>query len=260
MGHIKKLIEDHLPGVFVYSIEIGKNIADDEYNSYFMNANDQIAYAAQELKALPELANGFNAMGFSQGGQFLRAYVERYNNPKVYNLVSVGGQHQGVYGFPKCPGSNNFFCEKVRELLNIGAYDPSVQDHLCQAEYWHDPLQLDEYLQKCVFLPDINNELATKNSTYKRNMISLNNLGLVLFLNDSVVQPRESEWFGFYKEGQDKIVLPVQNTTLYLEDWIGLKTLMDSKRVQFISTEGDHLQFTDDWFVQNLMSYLSSTL
>jgi len=260
MGHLKKLIEEKLPGIYVYSIEIGPDIPADEYNSYFMNVNDQIAYAAKELKALPELAKGFNALGFSQGGQFLRAYVQRYNTPSVYNLVSVGGQHQGVYGFPKCPGANDFFCDKVREMLNIGAYDPSVQDNLAQAEYWHDPWKIDEYLEKCIFLPDINNEFTTKNQTYKRNLISLNSFGLVQFLNDSVVQPRESEWFGFYKEGQDKIVLPVQNTALYTEDWIGLKTLMDNKKVQFIATEGDHLDFTDEWFVANLLPYLNNTI
>ena len=73
------------------------------------NVNDQIEYAHSVLAADPKLAGGFNAIGFSQGcipflpprsltkgGQFLRAYVERYNNPPVRTLVSVGGQHQGT--------------------------------------------------------------------------------------------------------------------------------------------------------------------
>ena len=29
---------------------------------------------------------------------------------------------------------------------------------LVQAEYWHDPLNEDEYREKCIFLPDINQE------------------------------------------------------------------------------------------------------
>lgn len=29
---------------------------------------------------------------------------------------------------------------------------------LVQAEYWHDPLNEDEYRDKCIFLPDINQE------------------------------------------------------------------------------------------------------
>jgi len=260
MGKIKKVIEEQLKGVYVHSIEIGSNIIDDEYNSYFMNVNDQIEYAYRQLVKLPQLSNGFNAMGFSQGGQFLRAYVERYNSPSVYNLVSVGGQHQGVYGLPNCPGYNSLFCEETRKLLDIGAYEPDVQDHLAQAEYWHDPWNHDQYLDKCVFLPDINNEGKTKNSTYKQNFVKLNRLGLVLFTKDSVVQPRESEWFGFYKDGQDKIVLDVQNTTLYQQDLIGLKYLMDNKRVDFIPCDGDHLEFTDAWFIQNLIPFLNNTI
>jgi len=259
MGSIKKLIQAQLPGIYVHSVEIGKNSIDDEYNSYFMNVNDQIAYALKEIQAVPELANGFNAIGFSQGGQFLRAYVQRYNNPAVYNLVSVGGQHQGVFGLPKCLGSN-ILCDEVRRLLDIGAYDDSVQNSLAQAEYWQDPLHHAQYLAKCVFLPDVNNEFSTKNSTYKQNLISLNNFALVLFTEDTVVQPRESEWFGFYAEGQDKAVVNVQNLTIYKEDWIGLKHLDENNKLQFISVKGDHLDFSNEWFIQNIIPYLNNTI
>ena len=67
---------------------------------YLSDVNDDIASVAQTLAADPQLAGGFHGMGFSQGAQFLRAYVQRYNSPPVRNLVSVGGQHQGVFGFP----------------------------------------------------------------------------------------------------------------------------------------------------------------
>jgi len=39
--------------------------------------NDQVAEACETLAADPQLADGFNAVGFSQGGQFLRALVQR---------------------------------------------------------------------------------------------------------------------------------------------------------------------------------------
>lgn len=60
-----------------------------------MNVNDQIDFAAKQIAADPKLKNGFNAIGFSQGSRFLRAYVQRYNTPAVKNLISIGGQHQG---------------------------------------------------------------------------------------------------------------------------------------------------------------------
>ncbi len=60
-----------------------------------------------QLASDPNLKDGFNAVGFSQGGQFLRAYVERCNNPPVHNLITFGGQHMGMSGaqsgyFPCC--------------------------------------------------------------------------------------------------------------------------------------------------------------
>ena len=57
-----------------------------------------------------------------------RALVQRCPTVKVFNLISVGGQHQGVFGFPRCPGANSSICEAVRKLLDIGAYVDFVQE------------------------------------------------------------------------------------------------------------------------------------
>ncbi len=43
----------------------------------------------------PALQNGYNAIGFSQGGQFLRAVAQRCPSPRMRNLITVGSQHQG---------------------------------------------------------------------------------------------------------------------------------------------------------------------
>jgi len=260
MGYIKRIIEDNLPGIYVKSLMIGNNIFEDELNGFFMDVNDQIPFAHREILNDTLLLSGFNAIGFSQGGQFLRAYVERFNDPPVYNLISIGGQHQGVFGFPRCPGDNETICEIVRRMLNMGAYLPFVQNHLVQAEYWQDPFNEDKYLKHCVFLPDINNNLQVQNATYKKNMISLANFVMVQFLNDTMVQPKESEWFGFYAPGQDKEVLTLQETPLYQEDWLGLKEMDQNGRLTFLATIGNHLQFTKEWFIQNIVPFLNNTL
>jgi len=173
MGHIEALLQQYLPGVYVYSVEIGSNEEEDQLNGFFMNAKDQVAMMCEQFASDSNLTHGFNAVGFSQGSQFLRTYVERCNNPPVHNLVSIGGQHQGVYGFPKCPGDNETICEWVREFLDIGVYDEFIQDFLVQAEYWQDPFNEEEFLQDCVFLPDINNALTEKNDTYKKKFVNI---------------------------------------------------------------------------------------
>jgi palmitoyl-protein thioesterase len=261
MGYIKRVIEKELPGVYVMSIEIGNTTVEDEYNGFLMNVNDQIVEAHAKIKNDTQLSQGFNAIGFSQGGQFLRAYVQRYNDPPVYNLISVGGQHQGVFGFPRCPGANETLCEIVRKLLNLGAYVSFVQDHLVQAEYWQDPLNEDEYIEYSVFLADINNNRAQKNQTYKQNLLTLQNFVMVQFLNDTMVQPKESEWFGFYNPGQDKSVFTLQESPLYQEDWIGMKQLDTEGKLTFLATIGDHLQFTKEWFEANIIHrFLNNTM
>lgn len=88
------------------------------------------------MKADPKLSEGFNAVGFSQGALFIRAYVQRCNSPPVRNLISIGGPNMGVFGLPNCMGPNSTLCEMMREALDLGAYLSFIQDHVVQAEYW----------------------------------------------------------------------------------------------------------------------------
>uniref|UniRef100_A0A2C9JHT0 Palmitoyl-protein thioesterase 1 n=1 Tax=Biomphalaria glabrata TaxID=6526 RepID=A0A2C9JHT0_BIOGL len=256
MGSIKKLIENQVGGgVYVKSLEIGNNVVEDTENGFLMNVNRQIEIVCDQLQKDPKLQQGYNALGFSQGGQFLRAIAQRCPSPPMLNLVSFGGQHQGVYGFPRCPGENQTICDYVRKLLNVGAYVSWIQNFLVQAEYWHDPLNEEEYKNKSVFLADINQERKF-NSTYKDNLLKLKNLVLVMFSEDTMVDPKESEWFGFYIEGQSKAVYNMTQSQLYQQDLLGLKELNESGRLTLLSSPTDHLQFTDAWFEQNILRFL----
>lgn len=255
LGRLMTLIEKEVPGIYIHSISIGNGITEDTLNGFFKNVNDQVSEVCDMLATDAKLGNGFNAMGFSQGGQFLRALVQRCDKVKVHNLVSVGGQHQGVFGFPKCPGDNLTICDMVRKLLNLGAYDGFVQSFLVQAEYWQDPLNEEEYAEKCVFLPDIN-QVNTVNAAYKQRLSAINNLVLVMFEEDTMVQPKESEWFGFYKSGQDKEVYSLEQSDIWTKDLLGLQHLNSTGGLHFLSAPFDHLRFTDEWFTTNLVPYL----
>uniref|UniRef100_A0A7S4HJU5 Palmitoyl-protein thioesterase 1 n=1 Tax=Vannella robusta TaxID=1487602 RepID=A0A7S4HJU5_9EUKA len=160
----------------------------------------------------------------------------------------MGGQHQGVFGVPDCSAANHTLCEIMRRMLDLGAYLPLVQEYSVQAQYWHDPIQEQFYADHNIFLPGINNEVYV-NSTYKENMLSLQNFAMIKFLNDTVVQPRESEWFGFYAPGQDSEVIPLEQTQLYIDDVLGLQELNNSNRLWMIPCEGNHLEFTNEYFI-----------
>ena len=40
-----------------------------------------------------------------------------------------------------------------------------------------------------------------------------------------MVEPRESSHFEFYEEGSGKVKVPLQNSSLYIEDRLGLKVM-----------------------------------
>jgi len=262
MGLIKSTIEGALPNIYVYSVMIGSNIVEDEVGGFLGNSNDQLDQVCQQLQADPNLKNGFNAVGFSQGGQFMRAYVERCNNPPVYNLVTMGGQHQGVADIPSCLSVNSTICSTVEWLLSFGAYVSFVQDNVIQAQYFKDPMDYSSYLSSNILIADINNEKTSQNSTYKQNLITLNTFALFKFENDTVVVPRDSSWFGFFAIGSTSKMVEMRNQDIYTQDWIGLKTLDNAgKLILSIVPGAEHMQFTIPWFTQNVISvYLNNTL
>ena len=143
-------------------------------------------------------------------------------------------------GLPKCFGDNHVICDYVRRLLNYGAYIPWIQNSLVQAQYWHDPLDEETYRERSVFLADINNARSSfKNSTYKENLTKLKKLVLIKFEGDTVVDPRETEWFEFYEPGQGITIQRYNETNLYQEDWIGLRTLDETGRLDLLSVPGN---------------------
>ena len=68
---LRTMIEKAVPGIYVNSIQIGDDFIEDTLNGFFKNANDQITEVCANLSVDPKLQNGFNAMGFSQGGTVL---------------------------------------------------------------------------------------------------------------------------------------------------------------------------------------------
>merc|ERR1712046_14810 len=95
---------------------------------------------------------------------------------------------------------------------------------------------------------------AEKNETYAVNLASLENFVMVKHNQDGMVEPRESEHFEFYTPGQSDVILPLRESPIYVEDRIGLKALDESGRLHFLDVEGDHLQFTRQWFIDNIIN------
>lgn len=233
------------PGTHVHIIRLADTGGSDRTATFFGNVTEQIEYVCEQIAADPFLgtAPGINALGFSQGGQFLRGYIERCNSPPVHNLVTFGSQHNGISEFQSCkPG--DWLCNSVEAFLRAGRWSQLAQSQVVPAQYFRDPTELDAYLEHSNFLADINNERAQKNATYKAHLSSLNMFAMFMFENDTVSIPKESSHFAEVNTTSGRVT-PLQERAIYKEDWLGLRILDEQDKLDFRTVPGQHMQLTD---------------
>lgn len=228
----------------------------------------------------------------ASGGQFLRAYAERYNNPPIRNLITFGSQHMGIADMPACK-PYDVLCQVARNVARAGVYNEWAQQNLVQvrpppillpharplislcisvqAQYFRDPAQLPKYLAANHFLTSINNEVpATRNATYAAHLAQLETLVLVLFERDRTVVPKESAWFGSYappppedtegveEEEEEEKIVPMREQPLYKEDWIGLRALDEHGRVVLESCDSEHMHLSTECWKPLVEKYVGS--
>lgn len=243
LQEVAALAEEVNPGTLVYLVKQGSDANADQRATFFGNLNDQVDQLCSDLAADPIIstAPAVDALGFSQGGQFLRAYVERCNFPPVRSLVTFGSQHNGITEFNEC-SPTNFLCKGAMALLRGNVWSSYVQHNLVPAQYFRptgSEADYESYLDNSNFLADINNEGGDKNPAYKRNLARLENLVLYMFEEDKTVIPKETSWFS---EVNGTEVTPLRRRSIYEEDWIGLKELDRNGGLKFRVAPGEHMQ------------------
>jgi palmitoyl-protein thioesterase len=235
---------------------------EDQMNGFSMVMDDEVDQFARVVQADAKLSGGFNAIGFSQGNAVIRGYIHRYNDPPVKKFVSMHGVLMGVSGLPQCPMNVTglgLFCRGIDAVVShLGVYSSYVQSHLAQANYFRDAENLDEYRKKGRFLPYINNEVkGQENSTYTDNFKSLEKLVLVMAEDDTMVHPKESEHFGYFRDGSRTELVAMQDAPWYTEDWFGLKSLDAEKKIDTYTTPGNHLRFTEAFLGDTVQKYFA---
>lgn len=236
-----------------FCIEIGNGASD----SFFMPMSKQVEAACASVKAIPELSDGYNIVGLSQGNLVGRGLIEWCDGgPPVRNFVSIGGPHAGTASVPAC--STIAICILVDAVIKLGVYTAYVQNHLAPAGYVKIPTDLKDYYKGCLFLPKLNNELpASRNSTYRDRMASLHRLVLIMFKADTVLIPAETAWFGYFGDNDFNRILQPQDTDLYIQDWIGLRALDEADRVTYVALPGNHLDISQSQLLQFVVPSLS---
>lgn len=145
-------------------------------------------------------------------------------------------------------------CKSAFGLLKANTWSAYVQSHVVPAQYYRDPKDMETYLEHSGFLADINNERQDKNATYKQNLVKLKGFVMYMFEEDETVVPKESSWFAEVDEGDgdgdgddgqsgaNRTVTLLRDRKIYKEDWLGLKTLDDAGKIEFLTTPGAHVR------------------
>ena len=255
---IASLVNDTIGGTYTYFIHLDEDASADRTATWLGNVTTQIEQVCEALRTHPVLsrAPAVNALGFSQGGQLLRGYVERCNNPRVANLVTFGSQHSGISEFQNC-AADDWLCRTWSSYLKSNTWSAWVQSHLVPAQYFRDPEDVDSYLENSNFLADINNEREKKNTTYKKNIKKLENFVMYMFANDTVAVPKESAFFHEVNTTSGEVT-KLQERQLYKEDWLGLKTLNEAGKLHFGTVDGQHMQLTDDILTKVFKGYFGT--
>lgn len=256
MKQIAQLADDANPGTYVHLIRLGESPTKDREASFFGNVTLQIDEVCRQIASdqILSTAPAINALGFSQGGQFLRAYVERCNNPPVHNLVTFGSQHNGIAKFQSCSKTGDWLCWGAEALLRFGRWSATVQSRFVPAQYFRDPEEMDQYLEHSNFLADINNEREVKNETYKQNLMKLNKFVMFMFGEDRTVVPKESAFFTEVNGTTGEQTL-LKDREMYKQDWLGLKALDERGALEYRTTPGRHMELDGDVIKDTLKTY-----
>lgn len=240
---------------YAVCVPTGRGRVADTVNGFLLSLDASVDVFAEGVRADPELAGGFNAIGLSQGNALLRGYIAKYNDPPVKSWLSVCGVNAGVAAFPDCPpsapGKAGSLCERFASLLGKLAYNEHVQEHLFQAGYYRAPDRLDDPVYKA------NSMLARYNgeadagpvpSDMRAAWLATSKYVWIEGTLDTVVWPRGGEQWGALGTGTDDpytaAVVPMNETAWFIEDLFGLKEADEAGKNFFESFRGEHIAFT----------------
>lgn len=265
---VGELAQKVYPGTQVRYIRLGETGDEDRTATFFGNVSEQIERVCRELTGedggemtTEQTSAGkggrrketvrVNALGFSQGGQFLRGLIERCDALEVRNLVTFGSQHNGIAQFQVC-GTWDLLCKGSTALIKGNAWTDYVQSRVVPAQYYRSlnastGLASDAYLAHSAFLADVNNERPRKTAAYATRLARLRKFVMFVFDEDTTVIPKESGWFAEVNltTPDAPIVTPLRNRTIYQEDWIGLKALDERDGLVFRRAPGKHMQLDE---------------
>jgi len=248
MKSICATVPNKYPGAFVLCSTTADGAA-----SISTSFTKQLTDFQAEIASHPELQNGFNAVGLSQGNFLLEAYIALVNDPPVYNFVSICGPLQGEATCPK-----NIAFDMICPVWKLAPYTA-----LAFSSYWKGTMDKAKYLSSSKMLADVLNEKDAKDANVTAHFTSLNSMMVIEATEDTMIEPKESEQFGMWgwgTQGKKAPIVAMRDSEGYQKDWMGLKTLDTAGKLHNSSFVGEHIRFTDAYWDATVLPYLGNFL
>lgn len=253
---VAEIIHQVEPDISVYPIYVSQDEGKDQQASILGDLNTQLDDVCDRIKQVDELKKGFDAIGFSQGGLFLRALLQRCD-VKMHNLITFGSPHNGISDLPPC-SEGDWLCKRRNRIVKGHVWEDRVQHSILAAQYFRDPRDWEKYVEKSAFLADINNEVVSVNKTYRDKMTSLNTFVMTMFDQDETLAPSYSALFFDYNPQTDSVV-PFDKTESFKKDLVGLKTLYEQNRCVFYHIDDLHMRIKKEFLVDIVKKYLGNS-
>lgn len=255
---MQKWIQEIDPNVTLYSLPVCDD--DSSYANLWDQGQQIIDGIRHQIALAPEVfEDGYTLVAHSQGALTARTAVQRMDDHNVHTLICLAGPQLGEFGIPDISSDNALFQDlaaagrdSVYTLVLTGLLRSEFQESLSVANYWSDPRPSAglfeigkpraDYLSGNTFLPVLNNEPergtqgpglpvdASEAVRYKGNFLRLRRAVFTAGTADEMIIPWNSGVWEFFEETGTSTV-PLNETSLWLDDWVGLRELHETGRL-----------------------------
>lgn len=224
---------------------------DWSYSDLWVQVEDLILQIRLQVLEHPEVyAEGYALLCHSQGALLCRCAVELMNDHNVHTLISLAGPQQGVFGVPT--NYNVYIPKPLFDAVAFSLLYSPLGQLISVSDFWHDP-RTDflfgladphaSYLKHNSFLPVLNNDpnrtsqgpFGSKSNaraaSWRSNILQLKRAVFTGSPADQTVVPWNSALWDFYAKGSTSVVKPLEELPLWVDDWLGLRTLNETGRL-----------------------------
>jgi len=248
MGRLVREIQGEVDNQ-IFCIDAAPSVK--SFISSFKSQLETACKITNDLADKYNLKNGFILMGLSQGGLLARGIVEHCEMGQyAKKLITLGGPHQGVSQIPHT--GMDWFSNIVNKVADELVYTSLVQDVIGPVGYFHRPDLESAYRASGIVLADLNNAGPTKNPEYVKRIANLEKIVLVMFSKDTMVLPKETAHWGFWKDYARKEVVDLEDQDVVND--LDLADKIANGHIVKLVFQGDHLQFSHAE-LQSLFAY-----